>query len=415
MPARPPRLRPDDPALAAPDYPHGEQRGYDRGCSCDRCRAANAARVRTRSGPTCRSTDPGPAAAHVRWLLDTVPGAYREQVCLAARMARPTLAAVLDGKPVERRTAQRLLALTPADVAAHLRNVDPAEVFEHVAWLLTCEGGSVTAIADASGLEKDVVRACARRTRTLLRADSARLILDVTPERMRRCAAHVPPRRAIQRVRSLMANGWRGRDMHPYLRYGNASTGLPFLSRPHRNISQDLDRRIEAMYAALGDKPGPSPRTAARMRVRGWHPPICYDDDGHLIPGIARTEYAAKLSQQAEAAAGRYRRRLRAAALIATGWTNAEIAATVRVDTKTIERIKSAEGDYGLNWVHAPDRGALLAAIDEATTGIVVDEGTDVLDATGIDYKARWKTLETHAQALVGCEYVDATQHAAAA
>lgn len=399
------RLDPTDPILASPGYPHGERTGYERGCSCPPCCAANARRVReyNRRAERVRSprtVEPTRTVQHIAWLMETVPGATRTAVATAAGSSRHTMAVAAAGKRIEPRTERRFLAVTPADVLACMRVIEPTAVFEHVTWLLGHEAGSLAAIADATGLDGEVIRRCARREQAHLRADTARIILAVTPQRMRRCAAHVPNRRAIQRCKSLMANGWRMADLNAHLGYRNRSTGLPFLSRPGGTITQDLDRRVEAMYADLGDRCGPSEKTARMMRSRGWLPPIYYDDDGHLIPGSVRDEVGDRRSAEAEAAARRNRNRLCIAGLAAAGWTNSEIARLLGCSHKEVERRKGRRGDGGIEMVGHPDPDGLAVLIEQAAAGVVVDEALDLYDRHGVDYEARWKTLVVGALAL---------------
>jgi hypothetical protein len=147
--------------------------------------------------------------------------------------------------------------------------------------LLAAEGGSVQAVADAAGLEWETVNRLRDKTATRVQVATERAILGLTPARVRRCAAHVPSRRAVQRIKSLQALGWPLRDLGARLGYAPTVRGVPFIFGRYPLISQALDRRVEDLYDQLWDTPGPSPIAAARAAREGWRLPLYYDDDGY--------------------------------------------------------------------------------------------------------------------------------------
>lgn len=78
-----------------------------------------------------------------------------------------------------------------------------------------------------------------------------------------------------RRLQALAAIGWP------------QTTLARMMGRDQRHVSQTMrgetvylstHRMVEALYRELSMKPGPSRRTKAHARSRGWAPPLAWDD-----------------------------------------------------------------------------------------------------------------------------------------
>ncbi len=93
--------------------------------------------------------------------------------------------------------------------------------------------------------------------------------------RSRRAGALVDPTGTIRRLRALMANGWPARELAMRLDCHTPALQI----KPWRRCTSSTAAAVRALYEHLQDVPGPSPRTAALYRNRGYLPPGWWDDD----------------------------------------------------------------------------------------------------------------------------------------
>ena len=87
----------------------------------------------------------------------------------------------------------------------------------------------------------------------------------------------VDPRPTQRRIRALQAIGWRLSDIDRLLGGPGVSNGVwNMLQQP--TVHVDTAARVAALYDWLHMRPGPSERTRALAVMRGWAPPLAWDD-----------------------------------------------------------------------------------------------------------------------------------------
>lgn len=406
-----PRLNPDDPRLAAPDFPHGEQRGYDSGCSCRECRAANAARsglrrqAQTGSPQRCvygSRVTAARAKAHVLGLIEADPRLNVATVASAAGVPQSIVHDFVSGsrEHISETTEEYVLGVTLQAAAARIirRYADIVPTIDHLMELLDAECGTVPNIAAATGINISNITAILAGKRDKVFVKTAEVIAATTPAHLRAVAAFVPGRMARQRIRSLQANGWP----LPYLaeRLGYLSrAGIRWLTATDSPINADTDRRVTALYAEIGDRRGPNERTARYARKLGNWPPIHYDEDMRLLKdSIPRAGAYVPLVTAQE----RARLRLRIMGLTIRSYTAAEIVKVIGGGCdKTIER---ARREVGLRLENnqniladlpyiKPGQGEMVALIAEHTAPLALLEAVDSVDEPGTDHVALWESL----------------------
>lgn len=211
-----------------PRYPHGKKLGYSRRCRCDGCRHANHKHDVMRQLADARGAGPRVPAAKVR---------------------------------------------------------------AHVRALLAHPDITYAALSRASGCGPDTIRRlmtenstgrCERRV-----ADA---LLAVTKQSALAAVSEVPAEPARVLLRRLQAHGWPLRELAA--RVGQASQPAPtFLYRKTVPvITAAMWAKVQAVYAELQDKPGPSDTARKAARRLGYYPPACYDDDGTLDPTAIPTD-----------------------------------------------------------------------------------------------------------------------------
>jgi DNA-binding CsgD family transcriptional regulator len=211
-----------------PDFPHGTERGYSRGCHEDCCATAKARATKIRTIRKARGirvrTDAGPMREHLRALL----------------------------------AADDLVTLEGIARAAQVTSSSLSQVFQI-------------------------------ETRTMVRSTTALAVLRLTVEDVLPHESYVRLDRPRQQVQSLMALGWTGPWISERLGIKSTGTGPPdFMYRRANRMTRELADKIDALYREIGDRPGPSRLTAMRSASRGWHVPGCYDEDGTFLPWAVR-------------------------------------------------------------------------------------------------------------------------------
>jgi hypothetical protein len=391
------RLSPDDPRLTAPDFPHGEYRGWRRGCSCVPCRTANAAAVRARrtgkpTGPTLGArVPPTPECRQhlVRLLTFGTVGEVSRATGLHPKVIRK-----LRDDPTCTVTQTTINAVLAVDMRAVRRNrilVPANRVRRHVQTLLEPAGVTTGTVAAASGLSLNLILDLVNGRRHRVLSTTAITLLAVQPSDLR--PRTVPPRLAIQRIKSLQANG----HMVASLARELGGVSLSFLHQPRVTILASTDAAIADLYHRLGDTPGPSAFTAGRAGEQGWLPPIFYDDDGNLIAEAVRR--ADSTEAWHEQAARRDRDRLRLLGLSLRGVPSCDIADQLGVSTKQIQRVREIVGlhvtydQFDRAVTVLPGQDELVARVRVAVDGIDLTYPTECCDTPGIDYRARFDAI----------------------
>jgi ribosomal protein L25 (general stress protein Ctc) len=265
-----------------PEFPHGEERGYFRGCR-DGCPAA----------PTCRE-------AHNRAGL--------------------------------RRKYARALGR-----GAH---VPTGEIRRHLVRLLG--GGSEpwrtrATIAKAAGIKRatSVVNIVNGSQRYVDRG-WAQALMAVTEESMIEAADLVDPAPYFWKLRVLQAQGWSLRQLWAQACNRDAPRSPGWLYRQQRYIMREVAERINALWDEYHLRPGPSKHVARHARKAGYYPAACYDDDGNLIPEAIRRDDAEEArAEEAEQAAAR---RVHILVLTFAGHNSSTVAERVGTYSKDVLR-----------------------------------------------------------------------------
>lgn len=144
---------------------------------------------------------------------------------------------------------------------------------------LKAQGMSLRLIADISGVPRPTVKALNSPTyrptfvygTTLQKLRAARFSLDALPD-----DRWIPSIGSARRLQALAAIGWPLRELAD--RLGVTFKRVYAVPR-HPLITVRNARKIRAVYDELWDKPGPSPRTVSISRLKGYPPPLAWDDD----------------------------------------------------------------------------------------------------------------------------------------
>lgn len=266
---------------AHPDFPHGDTRGYSRGCRCHLCRASN---TRKKGQQTL---------ARMRGVSATMP-------------------------------------------------VGP--VREHVAALTAATGESVGAVARAAGVDGCVLRAAVRcRQQRTIASGIGGAVLAVDADAVTAAAAWAPKAEAVRLIRCLQAQGWPLRDLAVKLGYAEPSRGAPpFLYQTDSMISVGLMRRVQALAEKVGDARGPSKLSADAARRLGFYPLIAYDDDGVLHrEWLAGDAGGARGTAHRETLSGDW---LRCLSLSLAGKSLTDIAGITGLSERTVQRARERAG-----------------------------------------------------------------------
>jgi lambda repressor-like predicted transcriptional regulator len=397
-------MTPDDSRLAAPDFPHGEDRGYSRGCPCQPCQAAHTAasvawRRRAQQGRNVSTIE---AREHVLGLLKRTNS--KSVIARAAGVSPNAVRAVLTKPTARETTVKALLAVAPEMLAAHRRYVSPAQSVAHIEFLLRCEDCTLPAISSATGLALTGLKTILEGDQKHINIVTEKAILGLTPYVVRRNAYLVGPRRAMTRLRALQAQEWSWVEIsrmldHKTIRY------VTWYAAGKEQVTQEVDRRIEALYNKIGDRRGNSPLSADVARRRGFYPAIHYDEDMHLILESipSKMKWAPAVSPE-----DRARRNLRIMGLTLREYSMADTAMTIEESEKIVERARRAVGlkleqNRGvlvdMPYIK-PGQDALVALIAEHTAPIALLEGIESVDKLGTDYVALWDSLVEGAKRL---------------
>lgn len=409
------RLDPDHPLLAAPDFPHGELRGYARGCSCVGCRSANAeatarrkARVEGRPvGQTQGSrVDATAALDHIRTLLAADPLVTPKYIAAAAGVNATVVSDLLAGHAprISCLTEEYLMGVSLDAARSRLaktrRPAGPTR--DHIRALLQHPLGTYTNIAAATGLEPINLRSIAEDQRIYVYAETASAVAGVTAEILERRAAFVPARIPRMQIRALQAQGFT--LMMLTTLSGQKGNGLSWVKDRSAVVRQDIARRTATLYNEIGDREGPSQRTKSWARRNGYYPSIHYDEDMNLIPGSIPDGRWEPFTASEDWP----RTNLRIMGLTLREYNGPEIADRVGYSEKKVERIRrkiglrlepNARNSVLLDYIK-PGQDALVSLIRTHVEHIALNEALPVVDQPGLDYAALWESLVAGAEQL---------------
>lgn len=399
------RLDPTDPRLAVPDFPHGTERGYDRGCGCADCRTVRSAicserRRMASPDPATYGTkgwvDAGPAARHLAKLLDVGTLSEVAQASGVSRGALDNLAKRSGGTGVrmKRANAEALVATTELAVvavkAANYLAHGIERVRAHVLRLVSVEDCTAAAVARAAGLAQSNVLSIIAGSREHLHEKTRDALLALETNDVLAAAGYISPIAARARLGALQANGWSVQRLSAMLGYADR------LVIGNTWITPVLDQRLKALYEQIEDRPGGNERVAEAARELGFYPPIHYDEDMNLIvesiPG-----HSTDPDPQMKA-----RTSLQIMGLTIREHTETEInkilglehaSGAVQTARRKIGLKLEASRGFLVDALVKPGQEDLVALIAEYVRPIAVYEKTEVLDDALLDYVAQWRAL----------------------
>ena len=155
--------------------------------------------------------------------------------------------------------------------------VDAQPLKDHVAMLMA-SGMSFRAIALTAGYTSRNALADSM-TRSRVRPATMARILAVNPQRDNRRDAYIDATGSRRRLQALAVNGYSTRDLAGRLGHKHAATVQDIASGKTPTVRYRTMDAIRDMYEELWDQPGPSQRTAAIAKSKGWLPALAWDDD----------------------------------------------------------------------------------------------------------------------------------------
>lgn len=155
--------------------------------------------------------------------------------------------------------------------------VDAQPLKDHVAMLMAA-GMSFRAISLTAGYTSrnslaDIF------TRARVRPDTMARILAVNPQRDNRRDAYTDATGSRRRLQALAVNGWSTRNLAAQLGHNHPTTVQDITAGKTPTVRLRTKDAIRDLYEELWDQPGPSQRTAAIAKAKGWLPALAWDDD----------------------------------------------------------------------------------------------------------------------------------------
>ena len=81
-----------------------------------------------------------------------------------------------------------------------------------------------------------------------------------------------------RRLQALQVIGWTAHSIGQHLNVTSQRV-TAIINDPRPNVHTTTAQRISALYDRLSMTPGTSRRTRERAAAKGWHRPLCWDDD----------------------------------------------------------------------------------------------------------------------------------------
>ena len=155
--------------------------------------------------------------------------------------------------------------------------VDAQPLKDHVAMLMAA-GMSFRAISLTAGYTSRNALADSM-TRSRVRPATMARILAVSPKRDNRRDAYIDATGSRRRLQALAVNGWSTRSLAAQLGHNHPTTVQDITAGKTPTIRLRSMEAIRDLYEQLWDQPGPSARTAAIAKAKGWLPALAWDDD----------------------------------------------------------------------------------------------------------------------------------------
>ena len=144
--------------------------------------------------------------------------------------------------------------------------------------MLMAAGMSFRAISLTAGFKSRNALADSM-TRSRVRPATLARILAVNPQRDNRRDAYIDATGSRRRLQALAVNGWSTRNLATQLGHKHATTVQDITNGTTPTIRLRSMEAIRDLYERLWDQPGPSQRTAAIAKAKGWLPALAWDDD----------------------------------------------------------------------------------------------------------------------------------------
>ena len=155
--------------------------------------------------------------------------------------------------------------------------VDAQPLKDHVEMLMAA-GMSFRAIALTAGYTSRNALADTM-TRSRVRPSTMARILAVNPKRDNRRDGYTDATGSRRRLQALAVNGWPTRNLAAQLGQKHGTTVQDIASGKTPTIRLRTMDAVRDLYEQLWDQPGPSQRTAAIAKGKGWLPALAWDDD----------------------------------------------------------------------------------------------------------------------------------------
>jgi hypothetical protein len=243
--------------------------------------------------------------------------------------------------------------------------VDAEPVRRHVRGLL--DGGmSVIQIQNVSGVNRTSIRVLVgefpgRKPSRGVRVDTAKRLLRTRLDRGSTIDGLVPSAGTVRRLRALQALGYSGQYLAERLGCGNTTQGLQVARRAL--VRADTAQRVEDLYLELADTVGPSSRVRETARLKGWLPPIWWDDDDTLddprAEPVGSRDYDVRGRLIDDVTLPRAHR---VALMTKAGLTDAEIAARIGTLVRYVVRDRL---ERPVQLASSPAGGELTGELDE--------------------------------------------------
>lgn len=155
--------------------------------------------------------------------------------------------------------------------------VDADPLRDHVAALMAA-GMSFKAIALTAGwASRNALADAMLRKRVMPRTLARVLAVNLASDNRR--DAYTDGTGSARRLQALAVNGWPTRDLAKQLGHKDPATIQHIANGKTPTIRLRTKDAIRRLFDELWDQPGPSKRTAAIAKAKGWLPALAWDDD----------------------------------------------------------------------------------------------------------------------------------------
>jgi len=155
--------------------------------------------------------------------------------------------------------------------------VDAQPLKDHVAMLMAA-GMSFRAISLTAGYTSRNALADAMTRKRVMPRTLAR-VLAVNLDSDNRRDAYTDATGSARRLQALAVNGWPTRNLAKQLGHKDPATIQHIANGKTPTIRLRTKDGIRDLYNELWDQSGPSQRTAAIAKAKGWLPALAWDDD----------------------------------------------------------------------------------------------------------------------------------------